>query len=109
MESAWTPDKITALFAGLGVVITALGGVMVLAYQIYLKTKSMQVKTQEVHDAVNGANSALLLRVDRLTSRVADLTGKPHDEVESVAAHAEVLAKSVLPISAISSELKGDK
>jgi len=90
----WTPDKVTqllvAVFAGLGILLTAATGMVVAIWKL-------RSTTQEVHAAVNGANRSLLLRVDRLTSRVADYTGKPIDIEESEAAHAEVVANAALP------------
>ena len=107
--SAWTPDKVTALitavFAGLAVLITALGGLIVLMIQLKTKTEAVHVATVEaakigqgVHEAVNGANSALLARIDRLTTKIAVLTGEKDDIIESAAAHQEVINKAELPI-----------
>ena len=100
--SAWTPDKVTALiaavFTGLALLLTAVGGVVVLLIQLKTKTEQVHIATVEstrvtqgVHDAVNGANSALLGRIDRLTTKVAALTGDKSDIIESEAAHAEGL------------------
>lgn len=85
-------EFVTAIFTGLALLITAITGLVVAIMQL-------KAKAVEIHHAVNGVNSALLGKVDRATSRIADLTGKPSDIEESEIAHAEVVAKSTLPIS----------
>jgi len=103
LVSAWTPDKVTALltavFAGLALLITALTGLIAVVWKLVVASRNLRLKTVEVHDAVNGINSSLLVRVDSLTSELADLTGKKADIVASEAAHQDVLEKEKLAIS----------
>jgi len=100
-KSAWTPSEVTALlvavFAGLGILITAMTGLIIAVMKLRSSTHEIRAKAEDIHAAVNGANRALLMRVDRLTSRVADFTGRPIDIEESEAAHAEVVANAELP------------
>ena len=85
----FTPEVINAIFGGLGSLIVAMTG-------LFIAVWNLRKKTVEVHSAVNGANTALLAKIDRLTTRVADLTGRKSDILESVAAHDDVMAKNDL-------------
>ena len=88
----FTPEVINAIFGGLGSLIVAMTG-------LFIAVWNLRKKTTEVHSAVNGANTALLAKIDRLTTRVADLTGRKSDIIESVAAHDDVMAKNDLNLT----------
>jgi len=96
----FTPEIINAIFGGLGTVIVALTAMLVAIW-------NLRKKTTEVHAAVNGANTALLAKIDRLTTRVADLTGRKSDIIESVAAHDDVMAKNDLNMTPAVPKLEG--
>lgn len=85
----FTPEIINAIFTGIGGVIVALTAMLVAIW-------NLRKKTSEIHASVNGANTALLDRIDRLTTRVADLTGRKSDIIESIAAHEDAELKSAL-------------
>lgn len=91
-EPTWTVPIITAIFTGLLAVIAAFTTMVVT-----IKNTS---KVAEIHTLVNGSNTALLEKVDRLTTYIAKLTGNPQDIIESDAAKHDVEAKAEITLEA---------
>lgn len=95
--SPWTPELIVALFAG---VTGIIGAVTTLIISLVKAKKEMREEiadnkkvVREVHDFVNGSNTKLLQEVARLSSMVAQLTGKKDDATASDIAHVAVFDK----------------
>ena len=99
VASPWTPELITALFAGLATLITALAGAVVMLYSIKREQKSIAKSTEagiaQVHTLVNSGNSALLARVSRALTRIAEITNDPKDRLEAQVAQKEVTEKAI--------------
>lgn len=93
----WTPAMVSALFAGIVSLLVAVTTMVVTIYGVRKDARAaaekMDAKVNQVHDLVNAGNSALLERIQRLTQRVATLTGEELDAVEAAAAAHDVSAK----------------
>jgi len=93
---------VTALFGGLAVVIAALGTMIIAVTNARKEAASRAAETAakvtEIHNSVNGANTALLERVERLTAQVAALTNAKRDLQEARVAEGVADAKRTLTI-----------
>lgn len=93
VPSPWSPPLIIALFGAVAGLIVALTGLIVA-----VKTQARQANAiaEKTHDLMNGANTALLSRIERLTLEIARLTGQPRDEAEAIGSRHDVDAKAAI-------------
>lgn len=95
--SPWTPELIVALFAGLTGIIGAMTTLFVSMAKAKKEIRDGMADNKrvvrEVHDFVNGSNTKLLQEVARLTTLVAEMSGKKADTTASEIAHEAVAQK----------------
>jgi len=98
---------VTAIFGGLIGLIGAFTALVIAvngarreaaatAKEVAAAAARMTTQVSEVHQAVNGANTALLAQIERLKTDIAVLTGKARDIAAAEAAKVDMDAKSAI-------------
>lgn len=105
VQSPWSPALVTALFGGM---VGMIGAITALLLALSAQRREARIEAEarrkdaeaaalaaaQIHGLVNGANTALLARIERLTAQVAAFTGAPRDLDAAEDARVEVDAKS---------------
>lgn len=98
--SNFTPELVAAIFLGLTGLLTAAGNLWA-TNRANRVQKEMKANLGEVHDAVNGANTALVETVARMAERLADFTKDPGDRAVADAAETAAVNKRALQAIAL--------
>jgi hypothetical protein len=100
--SVWSPAMVTALFTGIAILIAAVSTAVLQQRMARKEAAERGVKTDAkltgIHESQNGANTALLERVERLTAQVAALTNAKRDLQEAAVAEGVADAKRALTV-----------
>lgn len=78
----WSPELVTAVFTGIALIITAIGGI---AVQLFIAHRSSK-KLDTVIKLTNGGKSELLSEISTVKSLLADETGRKADRTRADAA-----------------------
>lgn len=97
------PALITAIFTGIAVVITALGGIIV---QLYVASKTTSKKLDTVIKLTNGGKTELLEEIATVKTLLAQESGRKGDQIRADAATKNLVAHEAVVQSIPPGDLK---